>query len=480
MAGKTRKTMFKGFFRGPRNVKTAKLERKAKKFWHGEDADYSAYNLVGYVTVKMGRKRVPMMEKRFFREYANPEENFRLLKMFKEAGAKVIPTFRLVSTKNEKGKLEKSLLMTDLTGRGKYQVYPSNLYYQNREVGKRIIGLKNYPELRQQMHRDVLAMISRGYATNGDVWMFQVDPKTNTGKVYLTDVDAFFPSYPFHKFRDASELMRAGVPRAGIRQAVAQVESIKRRSLRPHEAAASALANKANSRFRELIKEAARKAVQADPEQLAALTGVYAGMVGLATQNQIGGAMGRSVLSLTKEQRRKLYNTLTGKERSEFSRRGRNFLVSLLFPEVEPAFVHTIRRKARQHQWDTARIGQYTAHSIATEGEKLGRPLFSYDEKEALKFEGLKKKLAEAHTREAAARLLEEHQQTLKHCMVKELKESFRKDLGALARLRLKKDLAPFGPKDMPPDYAEWERQRQEARKKELKEWNRGKSEERD
>lgn len=393
-----------------------------------------------------------MMEKRFFREYSNPQEDFKRLAKLRLAGAHTVPSFRLAATKNKEGKLEKSLVMTDLTKRGRYDVYSSNQFFNNKKVYDQIRGLKNYDELIQRMTEDQIIALSLGYALWGDTWLFAVDKKKNVGQVYLTDVDNFYPYYDYVTTCSARDIEKIGLNPGDLRMVLNTVQAIKRKSKRPHDAAVGAITKEIGN-FEYAVKTAVRKAIATHANEFRSITKIYGGVIGLATGSQIGGAFYKKDSSgLTKEQRRALYERMKEKSsvvednyRDKYGdKKARRYLARSLFPDVKEVPIKTIRTKSRQEQWDMTMIGKHAAQIIARERRAHGKPLFAYEPEKILRFEKLKADLAAAKTPEEARELLEGQEEVLAHKMKQIIYQGLQHDLGTIARFRVRKDLLPY------------------------------------
>ena len=96
-----RKRTHKAIFIEPEGRTAGKLDRTAKLFWHGDEAGYSAYNLVGYAIARLPGSKEKVVEKRYFREYKNPQRDYQVLSTLKKAGAQVVPGFKLALTRDK-------------------------------------------------------------------------------------------------------------------------------------------------------------------------------------------------------------------------------------------------------------------------------------------------------------------------------------------------------------------------------------------
>ncbi|MEK6924535.1 MAG: hypothetical protein AABW54_04835 [Candidatus Micrarchaeota archaeon] len=447
----------KAIFVKPDGHEAGSVHRTGRKYWHGDTAGYGHYNFVGHaIAQKTGGSNERVVEKRFFREYANPERNFRALCELKAAGANVVPGFRLALTRNPEGKLERSLVMADLTQRGRLAVFPSNDFYRNEKVYREVAGLKNYGEIMRSMTADQAAGFSCGYWINSDRWMIAVDRKKKTGTAYLTDVDDLRPAGRIYEERDAYYLKRAGITPQEVKVTARNLRSIVRKASRPHSFAAGVLARETGV-FEAQVKEAALKAAQSQPELFNAIRQAYVTAIGVAVNHQIGGCYNktnsrgesRESLGLSKDQRRKLHAALgeyqTAPWERHFSKREiRESLAERMFPQAVPHSVPFSTKKSKLLQWNSIMIGKHAAEIITHQNERLGKPLFAYDAKSAAAFDELTQKLKRAHSAPEARRLLARNRQVLANRLVQVIGQNFKDDLGTIARLRLMRDLPPF------------------------------------
>ena len=440
-----------------------RLHRTAKFVKIG-DPGRDDVNTVGNAIIRSGNKVEKVVEKRYFRRYSKPERDLQLLAVFEKAGIPVVPGARLAITKNEKGKLERSLLMDDLTERGKYEVY-SMLEANSQKISPMMRGLKNIREISEQMTGTQQAASSLGFALHGDEWLFVVDKRNNTGKVYLADVDNLDLDKKFFEHARVHEFEKAGIKREDYAPSAKAAYRVLRSARDPVSVAGAQLAREFG-RFSGVAKVFAKELSNSDSQRFSAMARVYSSMANLAVRLQIGGvSIPRHSIGLNKEQRRKLLEYLSEPPQDSSEKRFRALftrgeIARRLFPGTDYAPIYAIRRKSRRDQWDAVRIGQRLAALTAYESKRLGKSLFPRNTNTDVQFRALGKTVSSASSKAEALGLLMENKQIIHRKLIAQVYQNLQRDAKMLASYRVRRDMPPYS-------LSPWEIRRREKFKKE-------------
>lgn len=448
------KRAHKAILQGPTKRRFGVIDRTAKKYWHGDTAGYDRYNLVGATIVHTGRKRSKQMEKRFFREMKDPQRDFRILNELKEAGIKVVPDYHLALTKNEKGQMERSLVMADLSERGKKLVIPGNKFAGNEAAYKAIAALKNYGLLMRQMQRERLAASRLGFDLNYDAWLFVIDRKRKTGKLFVTDVDSLWRQRRPHQDPGVHGLRRAGVKPNEIRATTERVDRIIRHAMRPVQVSMMQVA-RSNPQFKDVIVSAIQGLTRRNP-RLREVSHLFLTLASIALMPQIGGALNNGhSLGLNKEERHKLNALIAVLSKNghfklhktskthEFATWAHDTIYHTDW-ESKRRFVPTIRKESRSKQWQRNRFGALVGAEMARASKRLGSPVFRFDPALSSQWSRVEQELGLAKSKEAIEEIVKRERVVVLNHLVEELSQTFHHDVRFLGRLRILRDLRPY------------------------------------
>jgi hypothetical protein len=259
-----RRVTHSAWFVGKDGREPGKLYRRSRMYWTGDNTERSGgANTVAYTIAKTNAGTRKGVEKRYYREYANPEEDFRILEDLRKSGAHVLPGIRIAITRKREGrkwKLEKSLEMPDLTERGKKLVIPINLVLNNQGYYNLVNGLTNAKEIWASIRSDQEILRKKRYWSNSDNWLFVIDKKAGTGEAFLTDTDATF-SWPhagetryFGEEEQSKHFTHWQATRRGVVPTYLEMKRIDRRASNPMSSIAAELAKTAGQNKTELMK----------------------------------------------------------------------------------------------------------------------------------------------------------------------------------------------------------------------------------
>jgi hypothetical protein len=440
-----RKRRYKAILQSPEGRSFGQVDRTGKLFWSGEYLEDAGANKVGYVVRREGVPKKEI-EKRYFRHFSHPDRDFSILVELQKAGVKTVPEFRLVITKNEKGMLERSLVMTDLTERGKKEVFSSNQLYKNTKVRAVIQGLKNYSELVRQMDSDVRIAGSHGYWGNGDNWLFAIDKRKNTGEIFFVDVDSLHPRQLFYGRAGGFELKRAGVSTAELQESIKKLESIRRRS---DHSLSSIIVSKASKKVSSAIKDSIQR--MRSPI-LTEIEKSYRLIIGIALEVQIRGVpRPKSGWGLTKDERKTIFRRIHGKGKTAMAPDYNDLIMAyraairniLEVEHPDRIYRHDFRRKVRMRQEDHTGIGRMAANVLSAASKRVGRKLFAFDVAVVKSFEGRLEDISSKSPAEIR-RFLDDHPQELTQYLAAKTYRQLQEDLSTIAMLRIKRDLSPY------------------------------------
>jgi len=224
----------------PKKEFNVKIRRPSKFGRSGEQG------FVSGIQVKLDGRILDFKEKLFYSETSykdatfshdpnkEAEESYQTLEGLKKLGCKTAPTFGLITSRQKNGEEAKTLLLSDLTGHGKYAVFSQNSIYNVEEVHEKFMNLKNCRELSEQMNKDCMLLSSHFFDTmwDGDLHMIAIDERENEGKAFITDVGALDRhgkySHSPNVFYNGSDrdLREAGVSIKDIPEVRARLDSI--------------------------------------------------------------------------------------------------------------------------------------------------------------------------------------------------------------------------------------------------------------
>jgi|GEM_PF-2053536 len=450
MPRKPKRITHKAWFIGEDGRKPGKLYRTGKLFWTGDNTEeVGGANTVGFTIAKTAQGKRKGVEKRFYRHYSKPEQDYRRLKELEAAGANVIPGVRLVITKKSKGKLERSLEMPDLTERGRKFVFPINAVVRNKLLQKLVNGLANSKEVFGSMHHDSLIMRKLKYFHNGDMWLFVVDRKTNTGKVYLADVDAIFDSHFMANARLFGEEERTeGLShyRAGKisrRKIFTSIKKITRRAEHPELFSLGKIAGMTR-RHQGILIDKLKQIIENDPARFGLLRSTYSEIISVVSRvpnsaNSLRDSNGPRKL-LTKDQRRELRKTLQSSP--SFRRRDifddetpLYYYEKTFYPNAPERASDFMARRMKFGQTSSASVGVYAKEALGNVKRETKKDPFWYDRRQVVNFLGLIEELNKSNE-EKALRLLEKNKSTLAEYLVYTAYKQFQADLAYIGEAK--------------------------------------------
>jgi len=457
MPRRPRNITHKAWFIGEDGRKPGKLYRTARLFWTGDNTEQSGgANTVGFSIARTAQGKRKGVEKRFYREFNNPERDYRILREFEAAGAHIVPGVRLVITKKAKGKIERSLEMPDLTERGKKVVFPINSVVRNKKLQKLVEGLKNSKEIFDSMHHDSLILRKLQYSHNGDLWLFVIDKKTNTGKVYLADVDAVFHSNFMTNARlfgeeqetKYLEHFRAGT--VGIKQTFTTIKGIVKRSENLALYSAGLATSKA-VRHRALLVAALKETIAENKKRFELINKTGSEIMSVVARQQDSATAEKSDYNrgkqLNKAQRRHLRKVIAeSNKHSRYLDEPTPYYVyaRMYYPKAPDKGAVFTARRMKFSQTLSAGVGVYASEKLKQAEREQGEKLFGFDRKEVAKYPELIRLLNNSDS-QRAAQILKENKQVLRDYLIYTAYTQFQKDLSYIGRAKTRNRWTGYG-----------------------------------